>query len=932
MPFLRMSVSQVLLIALFVVASCGGPGSAVNGVVAMDLRDDAPVTAREGSWSGRYLWVYCLGRIDPGGSRVVMAPLGEVANHWNVLKFLEQGPCDKCVRVVSVAPSGDGTLLFDVEIRHPFLTACLTGFDVRGIVLFNGGHGFVESGLTAPDRASGGGELMNADGFTTLYKGSTSGSGPGGLQGYLKGRFASASVPDADLNGYRRYYNDDAFNTRHAFYADTSLIATYEVDIPSSPAVFGYAVDANWAPALISPVTDPQTDFPPEANCPEPYELVCLEQPVGPGLTDVGGETILKITVWDYQGEASHKAPAVECAELFDGILTADQSASGPGWSEYDVHITNEKKAGVGEYKCLVSVEDNDNATAPPWLDLTAYQIHKLKVAPAQPDHHELWYYHSVNLLPEANLTAAIELLGEAKAAGYEKVVLADFKLGTIDIQSETYWEHVQTYADAASSIGIEVVPSLVPIGYSDAVLCHDPNLIEGQPVVDCVFRVDGESADVEQDPATFVANGDFEDHTGDTFAGWIQMDGAGVETFADTSVKHSGNVSIRFENFTNHPYGNDRIRQAIAVKPWNCYAVSFWLKTESLVPTDGYNVLVFDSEFESNLEFLSYQIHQTEDWTQYYTIFNSQDNETVNVYFGMWGGESGRFWLDDITIENAGLVNLVRRGGCPLSVTNEDGTIVYEEGVDLEYVIDPLMGHAGGYTGTFDLYHERPVITLSAGSSIEDGQKLLVDYYHCTFVYDMQTACCLTEPAVYDIFDSTLSKVSELIDPSEVFIAVDELRVVNWCKLCQSQGKTPGELLADATERVDQIAHSINPAWKLIVWSDMYDPNHNAHDDYYLANGTLAGSWEGLASSWDVANWYRHNENTLAWFEELDHRQILCGYYDESGPDFTIDEWLDMSKPYSGVYAVMYTTWQHDYSDLAAWADVVKQWDEENW
>jgi len=924
------SVLICLIPAIFPVLFCASSSQGVDGAAI----PNAPQVSQEDGISAapnHYLWAYYLGYINPAEGEFEMAPARDVAAHWNALSFLEQGPCSNCVRLAGITPSGTGTLLVDVEITHPFPTLGLTGFDVRGICILNAGHTFPISGLTVPDGSSDG-ELVNPDGFTTLYNGTTSGSGPGGLQGYLKGKLASATVPDALLNGFRQYHNSYPGNSRRAFYAGTKLTQTFEIRKSLGPLVFGYAVDASWVPPSTKPVTDPQTDFPPEANCPEPYAISIQEVPTGPGLTDEGGETLLKILVSDYQGKTSHSEPVIECPELFDGTLTASWVADGASWSEYQVTITNEKKSPAGEYRCLIGVEDNENATSPPWLDLTAYQVHKLTVAHAQPDHHELWYYHSVNLLPDNNLTQAIQRVQEAAGYGYEKVVLADFKLGTIDIQSQTYWDHLATFVQAATDAGVEVIPSLVPIGYSDAVLCHDPNLIEGQPVYDCLFEVSGNTADVVQDPSTTFVNGDFEDHSGDVFPGWIQMDGPGVETFADTAVKHSGNCSIRFENFTAHPNGNDRIRQEVDVKPWNGYAVSFWLRTDSLVPTGGFNVLVFDSEFDHVLEFLSYRISQTQDWTRYYTIFNSQDNETANIYFGMWGGESGKFWLDDVTIESTGLINLIRREGCPLVVTSEDGLTTYTEGVDFEYVSDPLMGHAGSYTGTFDLYHERPVITLTSGSAINSGDRLLVDYYHCTFIYDLQTACCLTHDGVFDIFESTLSKVDEIVHPTEVFIAVDELRVANWCTLCQGQGKTPGQLLADATQRVDQIAHQIDPAWKLMVWSDMYDPNHNAHDVYYLVNGTLEGSWDGLPTAWDVANWYRLQLPTLEWFDGRGHRQILCGYYDESGPDFNIDDWLDMSKPYSGVYACMYTTWQNDYSDLEAWAQTVKDWDDANW
>ena len=62
---------------------------------------------------------------------------------------------------------------------------------------------------------------------------------------------------------------------------------------------------------------------------------------------------------------------------------------------------------------------------------------------------------------------------------------------------------------------------------------------------------------------------------------------------------------------------------------------------------------------------------------------FNSLDHDTVRVYLGVWGGRSGRFWVDDLRIEEVGLVNVLRRPGTPVVVRSETAGTVYEEGRD---------------------------------------------------------------------------------------------------------------------------------------------------------------------------------------------------------------------------------------------------------
>jgi hypothetical protein len=189
-----------------------------------------------------------------------------------------------------------------VELTHPFGVPNLTGFDVRGIAIFDASHAFPATALTLSDRDLGDGQILNADGYTTLYNMTTAGSGPKGFQGYIEGDLATHQVPNGLLDAYKRYITDDPSNTRNAFFAGDSIELTYEVDMPDGPFVFGYAVDACWEPPVTKPVTDPMTDFGPEANCPEPWFIDVDVEPLGPGLTEMGGEVRMIIDVYELPG------------------------------------------------------------------------------------------------------------------------------------------------------------------------------------------------------------------------------------------------------------------------------------------------------------------------------------------------------------------------------------------------------------------------------------------------------------------------------------------------------------------------------------------------------------------------------------------------------------------------------------------------------
>ena len=103
-------------------------------------------------------------------------------------------------------------------------------------------------------------------------------------------------------------------------------------------------------------------------------------------------------------------------------------------------------------------------------------------------------------------------------------------------------------------------------------------------------------------------------------------------------------------------------------------------------------------------------------------------------------------------------------------------------------------------------------------------------------------------------------------------------------------------------------------------VWSDMFDPFHNAVKDYYLVRGDLAGSWDGLDKRVVVANWnFGKRDESLKFFADRGHKQVIAGYYD--GKPEQIRTWMESARKVDGVVGVMYTTWRQKYDDLEAFA-----------
>lgn len=539
---------------------------------------------------------------------------------------------------------------------------------------------------------------------------------------------------------------------------------------------------------------------------------------------------------------------------------------------------------------------------------------------PVRPSGGELthrWVYLSTNLQVTENVGKAEAILRRAKAAGYNGVVLSDYKLSILDSAPAQYFANAKAFAKTAASLGMDVYPAVCPIGYSNGLLAHDPNLAEGLPVKGAPFIVHGRQADVE--PRNLLPNGGFEAVHGDKLDDWSMQDAPGVVSYSDASEHHSGNRSLRMSDIGkgDPQYGHGRLMRTISVQPFRQYHVSVWIKTKEYDSPGETRCIALNSAGRE-LTFPGWSIAPTQDWTQYHTVFNSLTNTTVNVYFGVWGGRHGTIWWDDASVEEVGFLNVLRRDGCPLTVRGEDGTL-FTEGRDFEAVKDNRMGTVP-WPGAYEVFHAAPKLRLLDGSRIRDGQTLKVSFYHAVTIGGEQVCSCLSDPKVYTLMADQIRRVSDLFHPKGYLMSHDELRVANWCETCRKRKMTPGELLADNVQRCTAMIRKVNPAAGLYVWSDMFDPYHNAHDNYYLVNGSLLASWRGLDKDVGYVNWnFDARLKNAAWISKRGNRQVLAGYYD--GDPASIRKWLDDVRGVSGVSGVMYTTWQNRYEDVEAFA-----------
>jgi len=238
--------------------------------------------------ANRWLWDASLYRVSADHTAIEKLSSRTADWHLNVTPFVEPPNCNDCLMVGKPQIQPDGTIKIKVMLTHPFPgQPQYTGFDVRGTIIFPATRHWMihlpqytiynymvywETPAYFSRAEDGGGQLLNADGYTFyLFPGLY--LGPEFEQpifNYSKGQYAYGPDPDSTINGYKLFTNDPE---RRMFKTTDSINRTYHIDPPDGQFTFGYVVDASWAPATTTPVTDPKNDFPFWANCEDGYVL-----------------------------------------------------------------------------------------------------------------------------------------------------------------------------------------------------------------------------------------------------------------------------------------------------------------------------------------------------------------------------------------------------------------------------------------------------------------------------------------------------------------------------------------------------------------------------------------------------------------------------------------------------------------------------------
>ncbi len=515
----------------------------------------------------------------------------------------------------------------------------------------------------------------------------------------------------------------------------------------------------------------------------------------------------------------------------------------------------------------------------------------------------------------DADVAAITQVLESGAAHGITGAVFS-CGLDSLSTMSPDVSRRLDELQGTCKRLKIELIPAGFGVGYGGTVLHHDKYLAEGFPVVDAPFLVQGKLAHLTPDEASHIDNGGFEEFSGNRFKSFNFHDQPGEISFVDTDVKHSGKASLRMENFTANPHGHGRVMQEVRIQPHRCYRVNLWVKTENLQPAGAFaiSVLVGDRSIVRQ----EVPVASTGDWKKIQFLFNSGNFDSVGrFYAGVWGGKSGKFWLDDWTLEEMGPINVLRRPGTPVTVKSADGTTTYMEGRDYEPLTDPTYS-------PFHVDRSAPPLKLTADSRIQEGERLRVTWYHSLAINDGQVSVCMAEPELYEIFDHEANLLSQRLHPKHVLLNMDEIRMGGTCAACS--GRNMGELLGECITKQTQILRKYMPGVGVLVWSDMLDPTHNAHGNYYLVDGDYTGSWKHIPKDLTMAVWGGEpGAESLKFFSDQGFATMIACYYDADNLK-DVENWLRLAKQTPKVRGFMYTPWEKKYRLLPAFGDLLER------
>lgn len=545
----------------------------------------------------------------------------------------------------------------------------------------------------------------------------------------------------------------------------------------------------------------------------------------------------------------------------------------------------------------------------------------------------------SGNLNSDAEVDSIKSVITSGKALGFNGIVLGSVWLSDSMYTSgqgrNTRLKAIKAFCDEN---GFTLTPRITSPGYDGAswnTYTPDYGTAAAYPVKDSVYKYVGGQLlklDSSFNVATPIYQNSFDSvNASGYFATSIDIDHPLKVTHLDSVDYYSAPGSVRFDTFTylnaegvpQNTAGLARLSKLMDVKPFTNYKISFWYKVSDDFAADivKFHTSVYMTEKAQYLTIGSKSLSTplAKVWTQVYFEINTLEYNKLRPYVGIWGGKSGKMWIDDLKVEEShDLQYVVRRNSTPIRVTNNATGVEYVEGVDYS-IIKSSANNVYPTTYSFNV--------IPAGA-IQENDILKLSYYRA---YDWQMASNMALEAYNQNRKAMYQKIYDAIQPETYLVAVDEIRQGGYDELEMTKSSM-GEILGDFINSQYDAIKDINLDIDVVFSADMLTPYQNAVDYYYMTragDGGYENSWQFVKRPISVQIW-DGNSDSMRHFNEINFLSpivsVCLDSYAGSAIQSTLQSYKDkFDDNYRGYQNIdlAYYTWSNKYGNLEAFANM---------
>ncbi|MCX6600821.1 MAG: hypothetical protein NT025_04585 [bacterium] len=369
--------------------------------------------------------------------------------------------------------------------------------------------------------------------------------------------------------------------------------------------------------------------------------------------------------------------------------------------------------------------------------------------------------------------------------------------------------------ASRVRSYGLPLTMSVDQTAYSVSQLYWQ----EGIPIIGTMMRVtDTAFVPVAQGYGVDFSNGGFESWSGSRPVNWsMTRDSRFTYVNRDGVTKHSGSNSIRFSGFGSDTYADMFLLQERDIGPNKWLRIRFWYKAEdycgqlmigmqgATAPNNTYDV-----------RYAALSCPATQGWTQIQFDFCTYNAGRILFLVGPKYPTGGTIWLDDLSLETAAPVNIVRREDTPLVVRSARNGALMAEGLDFRVVET--------YSTSYPQYVVQPRLELVPGSRLAIGDTVLLDWSCAPLYQGVRKTQCFSQIEPLLDYQERIRHVDSLLHPDGFKISINEVSYAGYDAACTRRHMTPAQLVGSYCRQMYQVIQARRPGAPVRIYGDAFD------------------------------------------------------------------------------------------------------------